>query len=162
MTEHTARVRYTEPMLRRAVRTFMWRRVCRRPWLLGAALVLVAIGLGLGTMAGPDFYTGVTLAAVLFFGIAVAAVWRAHLHNTVGRFRALDPPEADMVFRETDLVVTSSEGSATIPWSRVKEVWALPDCWLLFMAESQFMTLPLATLCPETRRFVASKLPPAS
>ncbi len=148
---HVATVQYTEPMLRRAVRAFVWRRLLARGWLWSAAIGLLLASAVLGWAGGPGFGTGAAVAGLVFLLAVVAAIWRAHFLNTVGRFRALDPPSARVAFGERELTVTSNLGSSTIPWSRFEEVWERDDAWLLFLAPSQFMTLPVADL-PETVR----------
>ena len=160
--EHRARVRYTEPMLRLAVRTFVWRSVLRRRELWLSAIALLAIGIALGCLGAPSFLTGLDVAALGFLAVFVAAVWRAHLANTLGRFRAMAPPEADVTFGETSMTVASNLGSATLPWSSFVQVWELPGFWMLFVAPNQFITLPLDTLAPEVVVFLQRRLSQAA
>lgn len=157
--EYRVRVRYTEPLLRRAVRLFVRRRLLRRPWLWLCAALLAA-GVAFDLDEGPSFVAGVCAAGLIFLGASVAAVWRAHLINTVGRFRTMDPPEADVAFGGAGMTVVSNLGSATLPWSRFVEVWERPGFWMLFLASNQFVTLPLDALTPEVLDFVRSKLGP--
>lgn len=144
-------------MPRRAVRLFVRRRLLRRPWLCLCA-VLLAAGVALDLDEGPSFVTGVCASGLIFLGASVAAVWRAHLADTLGRFRAMDPPEADVAFGDAATTVASNLGSATLPWSRFVEVWERPGFWMLFLASNQFITSPLDALTPEVLDFVPSKL----
>lgn len=154
---HSARLCYTEPMLRRAVRIFVIRRaMASRLSILTVGMVIA--GLVLGLEGSTDLQLGFALAGLLFVAAFVAAVWRAHVANTIGRFRAMDPPEADMVATDRDITFISTLGSATLPWTRFTEVWELEDCWMLFTAPSQFSTLPLATLDREARDFLRARL----
>lgn len=161
MTEgvQTVRLRYTESMLRRAVRVFVWRSVMRRWWLWLLAVGLLAFSAAADLADGPSFVGGVAVAGLFFLAVFVFAIWRAHFRNTVGRFRKLDPPEAEFTFGPDALGVRSAQGTSTVPWSRFVQVWTLPDCWLLFLAPSQFMTLPTAGLSPETLAMLRAKLP---
>ena len=158
-TEHRIHVRYTEPVLRRAVRMFLWRRLLRRGWLWGLTVSLLLASLAFGWSDGASFGTGVAAASLLFVVVGIVAVWRAHLSNTLGRFRAMNPPEADIMFEDAGMTVVSSLGSGTLRWSSFTEWWELPGFWMLFQASSQFTTLPLETIPPETLAYLRSKLP---
>ncbi len=158
--EYRAHVRYTEPMLRRAVRTFVWRASIRRRWWLWLIVImLAAYTVGPGWDPKLPLLNGILLAAVLLLPLVTLVVWRAHFANTVGAFRRLNPPEAEFTFREQDMSIVSSQGTLTMPWSRIVEVWELPGFWMLFTATNQFFTLPTGSLSEETLAFVRSKLP---
>lgn len=163
MTEIHVRVRYTEPMLRRAVRTFMWRRIIRRSaWLFEYPLALALLGAAVFFGGYPGFFGGVWICAALVPPMFVAVIWRAHSANTLGRFRATRPPEADFTFRDADVTIRSPVGSAVLPWSAFTEVWELDGFWMVFTARSQFNTWPLEALSAEDRSFVRARLPRSS
>ena len=153
----SVRLRYDEPMLRRAVRTFVIRRAMKS-WLGIAAAALSIAGLLLWLEGSADLQLGFVLASLLFLGAFVVAVWRSHIASTVGRFRALDPPEADMIATDGDVTFNSALGSATLPWTRFTEVWELDDCWMLFTAPTQFNVLPLAALNGDAEAFLRAAL----
>ena len=48
-------------------------------------------------------------------------------------------------------------GSATVPWSGVREVWAFPDFWLFLLSKSHFVTLPMEGVGESTRAFIRGK-----
>ena len=163
MTGFTTVLTYTEPMLRRAVRTYMVRRVLRgRLVVLGAAIVAIEALALLVLSARADFLLGILVATVLFLGGFVAAVWRAHAANTLGRFRAMPRPQATLTVTDEAFTVSSGLGAATIPWSGFTEVWVLPECWMLFLGPASFNTVPLAGLDAAQRAMLARKLPPPS
>ena len=147
-------------MVRRAVRTYVWRSMGRRGWLWGLALGLLGLATVLSLWLGQPFGAGFGVAGILMVLAFVAAVWRAHFVNTVGRFRALDPPEADVTVLPDALAIRSSQGAVTLPWGRFTAVWPLPDCWMLFLAPNQFMTLPTAELPPGMLAALRERLPP--
>lgn len=155
---HT-RLRYTEPMVRSTVRTFMWRRLVYRPWLLGLALGLIAVALFLPRGDDAPYLVAALTGTVVALVLLVLVLWRAHFTNTVGRFRALDPPEADLTLDDAGLTVSSNCGASTLPWTSFTEVWVLPDCWMLFLSPAQFMTIPIVGLSPEAESFLRGKLP---
>jgi hypothetical protein len=159
-SEYRARLRYSEPMLRKAVRTFVWRAsILRRWWQWLIAILLGAYVLGPGWDARFPVLNSVFLAGVLALPLLSLVVWRAHFVNTVGIFRRMNPPEADFTFREQDMTVVSSLGTVTLPWSRFVDVWELPGFWMMFAAANQFVTLPTGQLSEETLHFLRSRLP---
>lgn len=155
-------LRYTEPMLRRAVRVYVWRRLLRRGWLWLAAAGLSLASLALGWWTGPSFAVGLASASLVFLAAFVTAVWRAHFANTVGRFRAMDPPTARFTFGTTTMTVASKLGASTLPWSSIVAVWEIEGAWMLFLAPNQFMTLPTAGLSPEVQASLRTRLPRAT
>jgi hypothetical protein len=158
--EHRVRVQYTEPMLRQAVRIYVWRGVVLRYWWLRlCAIVLLLISFVASWSSDMPVISGISIAVLAAPFVFLLTVWRAHFVNTVGTFRSLSSPEAEMVFRDSDLTITSALGSVTLPWQRFTSSWQAPGFWMLFLARNQFITLPLANLPPDVLRFVSSKLP---
>jgi hypothetical protein len=155
-----ASVRYSEPVLRRAVRTFMMRRLIKGLGPLGlAALALLLMGEVALIAAGDRSWSiGLFGGVLLFVVLWIAAVWQAHLRNTIGALRRMRAPEASFTLHETDLTIRSDRGAATIPWSAIEEVWELPRCWLFFTAPNQFFTLPTDGLSQEMLAFIRSKV----
>lgn len=158
--EHRVHVRYTEPMLRQAVRLFVWRGALRPlGWLWFCAVAILAVALAGGWLSETPVVEGACIAALIAVPAFFIAVWRAHFRNTIGTFRAMTSPEAEIVFGEADVTITSSLGASTLSWQRFVKVWEAPGFWMLFLSPSQFITVPLDSLSPEVRGFVRSKLP---
>ena len=159
LTAHAARLRYDEPMLRRAVRAFMWRRVLTRPLVIVVAIITLVVAIIVATQGLDDtFVSGLFAACLLLFAVGIVAIWRAHTRNTIGRFRAMDPPEADVTFSDAGAAFSSNIGAATLPWTRFKEVWEFPDFWMLFTSEAGFNVIPIASMDAETVAFARRKL----
>lgn len=161
-TEYRARVIYTEPMLRQAVRTFVWRSAMRRWWLWLAAILITVIGLITGWHKGPSWADGVAITGLILVPLFFSLVWWSHFAHTVGKFRAMTSPVGEFTFRDRDVTIASSLGSATLPWSSFVDVWEMPRFWMIFPARNQFVTLPIETLSEELRDFVRSRLPQTS
>ena len=155
----SARLVYTEPMLRRAVWTVMVRRVARGPIGLAdgvfvlATLVLYAEGV-------TDFILGAVIVGLILLAMSIVAIWRAHHATTIGKFRALAGGGALLIATTSDATFRSAEGTATLPWRLFTEVWGIGDCWMLFTAPGQFSTIPMSGLNEDARAFLASRLPP--
>ncbi len=141
------RVTYTEAMVRDAVRSFVWQRFVREQkglWLAAAGLlVLLAILLWRGDRS---WVVGVLAVVVLLPVLLLVAGWAAHSRNTVGRFRRMPTPSAEVAFREEGLSFASELGSAQLPWSVITDIWERPGYWMIFTAPNQFSTLPTATI----------------
>jgi hypothetical protein len=66
-------------------------------------------------------------------------------------------PRASFLFGDGEFSVTSDAGSATLPWSSVREVWVFPRFWLFLLSSSQFLTLPTDGIGEDVLAFVRSK-----
>lgn len=144
-------------MLRQAVRIFMRRKVLTRPGIWMAACLAACIA-AVFAVLGDRFFAGLAAGLLVCVGLLVAAVWLAHLRGTLARLRAMDPPEATLLFNEDALVMTSNMGSAAVPWSRFSEMWELPDFWMLILAANQFITLPRQGVPEEAFALMRSKV----
>lgn len=154
-----ARLHFSEPLLREAVRIFVMRSLRRGlGWrFLVACAALVFCVAYLVLQGDRSWVMGVLAAALVFPGIFLATIYLAHLRNTVGRFRQMRVPEATLAYDEEKFTFTSDLGSATMPWSAIREVWRYPKFWLILYSPSQFSTLPLDDLDEETRTFITRK-----
>ncbi len=140
----------------------MWRRVLRRAWLWLLAVSLMLAGSIFSWLTG-SYLLATALGAVLLAAVLVlATLWRAHFANTIGKYRRMRPPEAHFTFRDDGMDITSSLATATVFWPSFLEVWELPDCWMLFAAPNQFITLPILELPPATLTFIRTHCPPPS
>ncbi len=156
---HQVDVRYTQALARAAVRAFYWRTLRQRfGWSGFAAFIVSASALGFLVLAGDrSWVVGFTAACLLICALILAWGYVAHLRNTTARFERMAEPSARFVLRELDFTVSSDAGSATLPWSSVREVWAFPRFWLFLLSRSQFLTLPTEGVGDGVLAFVRSK-----
>ena len=153
------KLRYSEPILRKAVRAFVFRALIRQlgvSFFLVVALLVVILGV-LISHHDRGWMVGFLIATVLFVGVFLAVVYVAHFRNTIGRFRQMRTPEATFGYDERQVTFTSELGSSTMPWSAITEVWRYPRFWLLLFSRSQFVTLPLECLDEQTQAFITRK-----
>jgi hypothetical protein len=156
---HCTTLRYSETLLRSAIRSFVFRAVIRQLGTTFFLVVAVVIGITIYLLAQHDrsWVVGFLCAAVLFVGVFIAAVFVAHQRRTLGRFRRMRSPEATLAYDEQQFTLTSELGSATMPWSAIEEVWRYPRFWLLIFSHSQFVTLPIDCLDQNTRDIIGRK-----
>ena len=121
-------LRYTEPLLREAVRAFVFRALARRlGWLFLVAVTLLVVAIAsLLVQQERSWVVGFLVASFLFAGIFVAALYVAQHRNVIERFRQMRTPEATFRYDEHELTFASDLGTATLPWSAIKEVWRYP------------------------------------
>ena len=153
---HEATLIYSESLLRQAVFAF-WRRSVG----LGFILTLIALPATLGVLValGAASWLIATLAAVVVIAAAVAvALYVVHYRNSLHKFRKMDKPRATFQADESSFTMSSDAGTTTLQWSAVKELWQFPSVWLLLYSKTQFSTLPLACLPPETQAFVLQRV----
>jgi hypothetical protein len=147
---------YSEALVRRAIFKF-WRRTLG--WRYPAALMLCAVGLvGMLLKGDRSWLVGLVGAGFLLGVVMCALLYVSHYRNSLGRFRALEGAEATLSLDSETFTLTSSEGSSTMPWKAVTEVWKFQEIWLLLFSKAQFVTLPLASLTPEMRSAISDRV----
>ena len=149
---HEATLIYSTTLLRQAVFAF-WRRSVGAGFFV--ALLIAALGLVVLMALGQASWLIGGLAVVLVLGIAFATVvYVVHYRNSLRKFRQMDNPQATFRAEESSFTMSSDIGTTTLQWSAVKELWQFPSVWLLLYSKSQFTTLPLACLPPETQAYI--------
>jgi len=144
-------VRYNEATLRKAVRTFVWRRfVLEQKLMWAAAGVMLLLCVWLLVRRDRSWLVMVTGAAALLPLLLVLVGWCAHLYAKLHSFRSMPEPEAEFAFDAQGYRATSGLGEMGLPWSSVTEAWARPDFWMLIIASNQFVTLPTQNVPAET------------
>jgi hypothetical protein len=149
---HEATLIYSESLLRQAVFAY-WRRSVGVGFFV--ALIIAALGLVVLVALGQSSWIIGALAAVLVLGISFATVvYVVHYRNSLRKFRQMDKPQSTFRADESSFTMSSDVGTTTLQWSAVKELWQFPSVWLLLYSKSQFSTLPLTCLSPETQAYI--------
>jgi len=160
MTEYHVTVHYSEPMLKTAVRTFVWHQIKRAfGWKLMLAFALVTFTLSTWLWrGGDDWLIGFLSALTLFLFLMPVLVYLAHMKNTLGHFRSMQSSQANFSFYDHDFCIKSSNGLAQLPWSNITELLELPDYWLFVLAPNQFITFPIKQADEKTLTHIRSKV----
>jgi len=149
-------LRYSEGLLRRAVRAFWWRTT---GWTYVAAFVLLLCSfsylLWIGDRSWLVGVWGAVLGLAVTFGIALYAI---HYRGTIGRLRRMRKPEATIELGEERFRLSSDVGTSELAWSAVTEVWSFPEFLLVFLSKAQFITLPTSDLGTQARDFILGKV----
>jgi len=147
---------YSKPLIRQAVFAF-WRRVVGVKFPV--ALLLTALGVGFAVAGGDSSWIIGMSGTVLAFGLLfVVALYFVHYRNSVAKLHDMGSPNATFRTDENTFTVSSGAGTATLPWSAVKELWKTPHAWLIFYSKAQFTTLPLVCLPPEMQSFIVQRI----
>lgn len=152
-------LRYSEPLVREAVRAFVTRSIIRGfglRSLIAFALVVFCL-VTLIFQGDRSWVVGAMAATLLFIGVFLLILYLSHYRHTVGRFRKMRVPEAAFSYTEEHFTLASENASTTLPWSMITEVWRFPRFWLILYSRSQFSTLPLDCLDAETQAFITRK-----
>ncbi|THJ24076.1 MAG: YcxB family protein [Nitrospira sp. CG24E] len=153
---HEATLIYSESLLRQAVFAF-WRRSVGLGFIL-MLVVLAAILVGIIAL-GASLWLIVTLAVILAIAAGIAvALYVGYYRNSLRKFRTMEKPQATFCADESSFTMSSDAGTTTLQWSAVKELWQFPSVWLLLYSKTQYSTLPLACLPPETQAFVQERV----
>lgn len=131
---------YTEQSVRLAIRRAIPRLLGR--WYF-AALLLLAVSIGLGLYRGDYGWFQGAISTVLFFGILVPlAAIRTHTRAALARLRGLENGVAWVEISEGRLRGSSQLGTVDIPLSRVTKVWCYPEYWTLLSGRSILLSIP--------------------
>ncbi len=143
MQQHTV-LNYTERLVAQAVYLY-WRKTIGKGYFTMVTLVAAFL---IWLVAGGDrsWMVGLMAAVVLLGVLMPAAVYVVHYRNSMGKLRAMAEPVAQLMADARGFTVVSDQGTASMPWSAVKEVWCFDDVWLLLFSKAQFVTLPIADL----------------
>jgi hypothetical protein len=149
-------LRYTEALLRRAVRAFWWRTI---GWTyVAAAVALLCVFSYQLRMGDRSWWVGVlgtVLGLAVTFGVALYTV---HYRGTMGRLRRMRTPEATIELGEERFRVSSELGTAEVAWAAVTEVWSFPEFLLVFLSKAQFIALPTTDLGVNAREVILGRV----
>jgi hypothetical protein len=151
-----ATLMYSEALVRRAIFQF-WRRTVG--WGFPIALLICAVGVVSMLMRGDKSWLVGLVGAVFVLGVAIfVQLYLSHYRNSMAKFRALQNARASLSLDSATFTLTSSEGSSTIPWKTVSEIWKFEEFWLLLFSKAQFVTLPLESLTDEMRSIISDRV----
>jgi hypothetical protein len=122
-------------------------------------MLLVLVAFCFAVWSGErSWWVGASGTVLVLAVILSATVYVTHLRRSLGVLRKMQSPEATFEFDEDRFRVSSDLGTSELKWGMITEVWCLPDFWLLFVSQGQFITLPLADLDADARAFILAKV----
>jgi hypothetical protein len=154
------RLDYTEAMVRDAVNTYVRRRLIgetKASWIIMLFFAILLVSLIWN--GDRSWFVGAVGVAVLAPFLLVAIGWRAHFINTVGRFRRMQAPVAQVTLHEDRLSLASDLGSGDLTWPSFTEVWERPGYWMVFSGRNQFNIVPIANIPGDELAWLRGKLP---
>lgn len=154
--QYRTTLRYTETLITQAVRLY-WRRTVGLGFLV-AVVLMFAFLIWLLVEGDRSWIIGLVAAVVLLGVIMPVAVYVAHYRNSIGKFREMSQPVAELVADQNGLTMSSDRGSSSLKWELVKEVWRYDTLWLLLFSKAQFVTLPLADLPDPMQAFMLERV----
>jgi len=138
------------------VRGFLFKRY--GAWLVVACVVnLIGFALVLW-LGGANAASMVFLAGIAVLG-PVYLFWTYHFQSAriATRLKQYWVPAAHFSLGESAFSVTTSGGSASVPWSRVKALLEFPAYFMLVFSPFAFIVLPKASLPEEGYKVVREK-----
>src|SRR5436305_7677016 len=122
-------VRYSEAVLRRAARRFLWRFMGREALLPPAGLALaLLLWLGFGVR---QWYVVALAGGCLALGGLVLLAAALATGRALRRFRTMRDPTVVWRFSDEGLANESELGRSQAPWRAVRRLWRFPEAWLL-------------------------------
>jgi hypothetical protein len=154
--QHRATLRFTEPLIERAVRSFWIRTVgYGEPVVVIVMIALLAWRLVEGDRS---WVVGVLATFVVIGVVLPLTIYIVHYRNSLGKFRAMKEPVAEFTAGDDELTLASDLGTTTLKWSSVTELWRFESLWLMLFSKSQFVTIPLDGLPESMREFVLARV----
>jgi len=151
----TIKLKYSEPFIREAIRSYWWKQVGP---IFPIVSLLLTVFLIYQIANGDRSWVVGAIGTVLFLAfVTMAAVYIVNLRRSLKRLRRMKVPEATLELGEERFRVTSDIGSSEIEWSLISQVWRFEKVWLLFFSAGEFMTIPIAEFTPESKEFIVSK-----
>jgi len=153
---HRTTLRYTEPLVAQAVRLYWWKTVGMG---LIVAVALMTAFLAWRLIDGDRSWVVGLVAAIVLLGVLMpVAVYVVHYRNSMGKFREMSQPTAELIADQEVITISSDRGSSALKWELVKEVWRFETLWLLLFSKAQFVTLPLADLPAPMQAFILERV----
>ena len=90
-------------------------------------------------------------------GMPILVYW-IHYRNSMAKFRDMKEPVANFVADEESFTLASDQGSSTLKWEAIKEVWGFQGFWLLLFSKAHFVMIPLDGLSDEMRRYILERV----
>lgn len=151
-----ATLNYTEDLIARAVLLY-WRRTVGIGLVAMVGLIICLLAWRLAD--GDRSWIVGLLMAVTILGVAMPlAVYVVHYRNSMSKFRAMARPTAVFTADDEGFTISSDEGTATLKWSAVAEVWRSEQLWLILFSKSRFSTLPLEGVPEQMQAFVIDRI----
>jgi hypothetical protein len=144
MARHKFEVRYSEDIVRSAVRRYYGDLMRRElTWRFRFAVALVAGAFGYGLFHHqPRWLEGLTGAILVLVPTLLFAGYIAHLRQGIAKLHAMPLPMATFVVTDDTLEVSSGGARRTIPWSHFAAVLESPNCLVLRLKRGSSLTVP--------------------
>ena len=154
--KHIVKLRYDEPLIRKAVSAFWWKSIGKK----------AVIGIPLSTVCaiyivsrGNWFWTVIVLMSVLaIVSLLLVALYIAHKKHAVDKLHTMVEPTAEIRVDADSFSITSELEARELNWSVLPDLWKFDDFWLLFFAKADFVTLPLVSIPIEMRNFISEQI----
>ncbi len=154
--QYRTTLRYTEQLVAQAVRLYWRRTIDVRLLAVDAAMVAF---LAWRLLEGDRSWVVGVVAAAVLLGLAMpVAVYVVHYRNSMGKLREMSRPLAELVVDDDAITLTADNGSGSMKWGLVKEVWRFESVWLLLLSKAQFITLPVADVPESMRAFILDRV----
>lgn len=160
MVHHRFEVRYSEDIVRSAVRRFYGDLMRRElTWRFRFAVALIAGALVYGFFHHqPRWLEALTAAILVLVPTLLFAGYIAHLRQAMNKLHAMPSPKATVVLTDDTLEVSSGAARTTIPWSRFAAVLESPGFLVLRLKRGSSLTIPTDGVDGAITQFIRSSV----
>jgi YcxB-like protein len=153
---HQATITYTHSIIRRAVAHFWFRFVA---WHGFAAIAICVGGAVALAVAGDRSWKLGVLGTFGFVLLTMsAAVYIVFLRRSMSKFERMGSKTVVFTFSDERLATASDLGNSVVSWKAIERIWKFPDIWLLFVAKTAYITLPITDIDKATQDFIVEQV----
>ena len=118
--QHRATLKYTEPMVERAVRLFWLRTVGYGQFVV--VVVMIAVLAWRFAEGDRSWFVGVLATFVALSIVLPVTIYVVHYRNSLAKFREMKEPIAEFTADDNVLTLASDLGTTTLKWGAVTEL----------------------------------------
>jgi hypothetical protein len=153
----TINLRYTEPILKKAILYYMQREYLKKClWLF----VLAALVLATDFLVDNAWYRAFTVVPVLVLPTLFLCGYWLRIKDSLKKFALLDDGRVTLTLNESSVSTESEVGKSEVKWKMFAELWEFLSAYLLLFTNRHFLTLPKDQTPPEAVAFIREHLKP--
>lgn len=153
---HEVSYEASDDLVKYCTMRYFLRRSAKRDLL---AVILLAIGVGLGWHNGFQEWYEVALAAGSAFAVVVLiCAWLGYRYRMLSGIRECKDRTIRLRFEPESLFAESEIGQTQLKWNAVKKIWRFDRAWLVFFSNTSYLMIPTAALKTDAAGFLVDRV----
>ena len=105
-----------------------------------------------------NWLTGATVAIAILLTTLAAALYFVRLNRALWKLDRMPSKSVRFTFTDDALGMESDTARSEVAWQMVERIWRFRDVWLLFVAKSVYVALPIVDLDQNVRDFIVDRV----